>query len=453
MVRRVIALASAAVLAVGLLVTAASAGSAGNNIATYEVTITNLADAQPISPPVAVTHRRAVKLFKPGTSASDAIEAIAEDGNQGVAVAALTGAAKVTDVVDVGAPLTPSGVTIGDFTDSITFEIDAHRRDRLSLAGMLICTNDGFVGLNSIKLPKASAGTVTHYLNAYDAGTEKNTELSEDIVDPCSGLGPVVLDGDPDGNNNDGIETDGVIRHHDGVSGTVGDLLAAHDWDDPVAMIEIRVVENAPNVNEYKVTLENLTPTQPLSPAVVATHNPKVSLYSVGAPASGPLEAIAENGDQSGAVAWLSGLHKVTDVVDVGAPLTPYGVTVGDFTDTAEFYIYGRNSDQFSLASMLICTNDGLAAANRLALPRGETLTYYVFGYDAGTEANSELSSDIVDPCSLLGPVTIGGDPDGNSNAGDTDGVVAPHPGISGSYDLLDAHNWDGPVLKVTISN
>ena len=47
-------------------------------------------------------------------------------------------------------------------------------------------------------------------------------------------------------------------------------------------------------------------------------------------------------------------------------------VTVGDFTDTAEFYIHGRNSDQFSLASMLICTNDGLAAANRLALPRGE---------------------------------------------------------------------------------
>lgn len=453
MVRRVLALGSAVLLAVGLLVTAASAGSEGNNISTFEVTITNLAETQPISPPVAVTHRRAVKLFKPGTPASDAIEAIAEDGNQSVAVAALTGADKVTDVVDLGAPLTPSGVTVGDFTDSITFQIDAHRRDRLSLAGMLICTNDGFVGLNSIKLPKPSAGTVTHYLGAYDAGTERNTELSEDIVDPCSALGPVVLDGDPDGNNNDGIETNGVVRHHDGVSGTVGDLLGAHDWDDPVAMVQIKLVDNAPNVNKYKVTLENLTPTQPLSPPVATVHNPKVSLYSVGAPASAEMEAIAENGDQSGAVALLSGLHFVTDVVDVGAPLTPSGVTIGDFTDTAEFYIYGRNADQFSLASMLICTNDGLAAANRLALPEGGTVTYYAFGYDAGTEANTELSSDIVDPCSLLGPVVIGGDPDGNSNAADTDGVVAPHPGVTGTADLLDAHNWEGPVLKITISN
>ena len=102
---------------------------------------------------------------------------------------------------------------------------------------------------------------------------------------------------------------------------------------------------------------------------------------------------------------------------------------------------------------MLICTNDGLAAGNRLALPRGETVTYYLFGYDAGTEANSELSADIVDPCSLLGPVTIGGDPDGNNNAGDTDGVVAPHPGIAGTADLLPAHGWEGPVVKLTISN
>lgn len=452
MVRRVLTLLSAAALAIGLLVTTASAGSSGNNIATYEVTITNLAATQPISPPVAVTHRRAVKLFKPGTPASAAIEALAEDGNQGVAVAALTGADKVTEVVDLGAPLTPAGVSVGDFSDSITFQIDAHRRDRLSIAGMLICTNDGFIGLNSIKLPKAGAGTATHYLKAYDAGTEANTELSEDIVDPCSGLGPVVLDGDPDGNNNDGIETDGVVRKHPGVSGSVGDLLPAHNWDMPVAMVEIHLVDNAPNVNNYKVTLQNLLPTQPLSPPVVATHKPQVSLYSVGAAASPAIEAIAENGDQSHAVALLSGLHKVTDVVDVGAPLTPAGTTVADFTDTAEFYISGRRHDQISVASMLICTNDGIVAADRLALPRHGSVTYYLFGYDAGTEANTELSEDIVDPCSALGPVVLDGDPDGNSNAADTDGVIAPHPGVAGSGDLLNAHDWDGPVLKLTIS-
>lgn len=452
MVRRVIALGSAALLAVGLLVSAAAAGSEGNNIATFEVTITNLAETQPISPPVAVTHRKAVRLFEEGEKASDAIEAIAENGDQSIAVDELTGAKKVTDVVDLGAPLTPSGVVIGDFTDSITFEIDAHRRDRFSLAGMLICTNDGFIGVDSIKLPKAGNGTVTHYLGAYDAGTERNTEESEDIVDPCSGLGPVVLDGDPNGNNNSGINTNREIDEHDGVEGDDGDLLPAHDWDDPVAMIEITLVDNARNVNEYKVTLENMTATQPLSPAVVATHNPLLSLQRVGAPASEVVEAIAENGDQSGAVAYLSGRHKVTDIVDVGVPLTPSGVVIGDFTDTAEFSITARKRDQLSLGSMLICTNDGIALADRLELPDDGSITYYVFGYDAGTEANTELSADIVDPCSGLGPVVIGGDPDGNSNAADTDGFVAPHPGITGVGDLLDAHNWDGAVIKVTIS-
>jgi len=50
--------------------------------------------------------------------------------------------------------------------------------------------------------------------------------------------------------------------------------------------------------------------------------------------------------------------------------------------------------------------------------------------------------------------VVIGGDPDGNSNAADTDGVFAPHLGVVGSAgDLLAAHYWDGAVLNVTISN
>ncbi len=452
MVQRVIALSSAALLAVAMLVTTASANTDDYNVSTYEVTITNLATAQPVSPPVAVTHRKSVRLFKEGKAASEAIEAIAENGDQSVAVGALTGAAKVTDVVDLGAPVTPAGVEIGDFTDSITFDIDARRGDRLSLAGMLICTNDGFIGADSIKLPKAGNGTVTHYLGAYDAGTEDNTELSEDIVDPCSLLGPAELDGDPDGNNNDSVDTDGYVEMHEGVSGSVGDLLPAHDWDAPVAMIEITKVGAASNEADYKVTLTNLAPAQPLSPPVVTTHSPAWSLQRLGTPASAHIEAIAENGDQSGAVAHLSGMRRVTDVVDVGRPLTPAGAVVGDFTDSVDFSISARARDNLSLASMLICTNDGFVGADRLALPHSGSLTYYLFGYDAGTEANSELSGEIVDACSALGPVAIGADPDGNRNDGDTDGIVAPHPGISAIGDLLAAHGWEGPVAMVTIS-
>jgi hypothetical protein len=228
---RLLITAAAALLAATLFVPAAFADPAAR---TYEVTITNLATGQPLSPAVAVTHQKSVRLFQAGRPASAAIEAIAEDGDNGPAVDALTGARHVTDVVNAGRPLGTTGST-SPFTDTITFEIQAEPGDRLSLAAMLICTNDGFTGLDSLKLPTTES---TFYLYAYDAGTELNTEASRDIVDPCSALGPVMLAGDPNGNEDVAVNDSGVIAHHPGIAGT-GDLLPAHDWDGPVAMVTV----------------------------------------------------------------------------------------------------------------------------------------------------------------------------------------------------------------------
>ncbi len=235
-------LAVVVVLATTAAIAAPAIGSDGTR--TYEVTITNLTDGQPLSPPVAVTHSKKAPLFDVGGFASAAIEAIAEDGNQAVAVDGLTASQDVFDlvfdVVDVGEPLTPSGTEAAGFDDTVTFEITARHGDRFSLASMLICTNDGFTGTDRVKLPRH--GTKTYQLAAYDAGTEDNTEMSEDIVDPCSGLGPVALAGDPNGNEVDAVDTSPMrrISHHAGVNGSVGDLLDAHDWDDePIAMLTI----------------------------------------------------------------------------------------------------------------------------------------------------------------------------------------------------------------------
>ena len=230
-------------------------------------------------------------------------------------------------------------------------------------------------------------------------------------------------------------------------------VVLAAGIDARVATVEITLIENAGNVRPFDVTLSNLSDGQPFSPAVVATHAPSLALQIPGTPASAPIEAIAEDGDQSAAVARLADKRRVTDVVDVGAPLTPAGTTVGDFADEVSFEITGRPGDQLSLAAMLICTNDGLVLGDRLPLPVSGSVTYYLFGWDAGTEANTEASTDIVDPCSLLGPVALDGDPNGNTNAGiDTNGAVLPHPGIEGSADLLLAHGWDEPVAMLTIS-
>lgn len=226
----------ALVTALTVMAAALPATASESDLITYEVTITNLAATQPISPPVLATHSTDVRFWRTGHAASEGIVAIAENGDPSVAEAALAGVAGVTDVVNVGQPITTAGSVFGDFTDTVTVTITAHRGDRLSLAGMLICTNDGFVGLDSLPLP--NRGTRTAFARAYDAGSEINTERSEDIVDACSLLGPVVLEGDDNGNENDAVDASGVITRHRGIVGE-SDLLEAHNWPRRPVTVEI----------------------------------------------------------------------------------------------------------------------------------------------------------------------------------------------------------------------
>ncbi len=228
-----------ALLVLTVLAGVGSTASAGPPERIYRVTLHNLTDSQPFSPGFAITHKSAFHAFQVGGLAHPGIEAIAEAGNEAPAVAALGDVNAVFDLYDISRPITRQGTTVGMFTDSITFEINARPGDRLSLAVMLICTNDGFTGLDSAKLP--SHGSVTYHAAGYDSGTENNTEESDDIVDPCSGLGPVPLAGDPDGNEDAAVDSSPhvPIHHHPNISGGSDLSTADHDWDDPVASITI----------------------------------------------------------------------------------------------------------------------------------------------------------------------------------------------------------------------
>ncbi len=212
-----------------------------HKMVTYRVTIKNGSRGQPLSPPVAATHKPGIQMFRVRAPASSQLEAIAEDGNQIQMFDLFSASDKVTEVVNVGTPLTPRGHVVGDFTDSVTFEITAYPNDRFSLATMLICTNDGFTGLDRVRLPMK--GHKVYQIAGYDAGTEDNTEKSPDIVDACSDLGRVVLAGDPNGNEDAAVDTDPqqLIRHHPGIRG-VGDLQREHRWRDPVAVVIIKRV-------------------------------------------------------------------------------------------------------------------------------------------------------------------------------------------------------------------
>lgn len=180
MLRRLGVIAAAMTVVMLLLIPAASAG----NVRTYEVTITNLTGGQPLTPPLAATHKKNVDLWEVGDPASLALQALAENGNTVPLQGWLDGHKKVWTTWKAAAPLVPTmdpGKT--GFSDTVTFTITAAKGAKyLSVASMLICTNDGFTGVNGLRLPKKIGDSKTVMPNAYDAGTEINTEDFADIV-------------------------------------------------------------------------------------------------------------------------------------------------------------------------------------------------------------------------------------------------------------------------------
>jgi len=225
-------------LALTLLAPEAARSEGGK---TYKVTITNLTAGQPVTPPILVTHTSKTRIFSVGEPASEGIQQIAENGNGAPLLDALAGNPEVHEVVAAMAPLVPAndpGAT--GFGSSETYTITAYGKARfLSFASMLICTNDGFTGLDSLPLPKRKA---TVFTRAYDARTEANTEDFVDIVPPCQGLIGVTSDDMGTGMSNPVIAEDGIIIPHAGINGGADLVPAVHGWGDPVTKIEIEVV-------------------------------------------------------------------------------------------------------------------------------------------------------------------------------------------------------------------
>ena len=122
--------------------------------------------------------------------------------------------------------------------------------DYLSLTAMLLPTNDGFVGLNSWKIP-TEAGTYTIYLNGYDAGTEANDER---VVEGSGALGVPGIPAAPGGNAGTGgsgvtsSESNTMVHIHPGNLGDddleagISDLdNTVHRWLNPVAKLTVTV--------------------------------------------------------------------------------------------------------------------------------------------------------------------------------------------------------------------
>jgi hypothetical protein len=191
----------------------------------------------------------------------------------------------------------------------------------------------------------------------------------------------------------------------------------------------------------YKVVIENITPnngnvaSQPFSPPVLAVHNPRFSIYQEGKQASYELAMLAEDAQSNGLLSVLGNSPFVHDYT-MGSDVIMPG-------QSDEFMIEAAvGFRQLSLVGMLVNTNDGFVGADGIRLPKGGSAMYYLEAYDAGTEKNTELMSDIPGPCCGSPGVRV---PENKR--------VRTHDGIEGVGDLDAATwGWDGPVAKITIT-
>jgi hypothetical protein len=204
-------------------------GAAGVASATeFEVSVTNLTRGQQFTPILVASHKSGVRLFDLGSPASPQLKTLAEEGNVAPLTALLLGNPDVRDVVNSGGLLNPG--------QSVTQRVSTRAGfDNVSVAAMLIPTNDGFFAVNDAEGPNGQQ-SITVYSPAYDAGTERNDESCASIPGPffveCGGPGG---GGAPGGG-------EAYVHIHAGIHG-IGDLDSAlRDWRNPVARITIRRV-------------------------------------------------------------------------------------------------------------------------------------------------------------------------------------------------------------------
>lgn len=198
----------------------------------------------------------------------------------------------------------------------------------------------------------------------------------------------------------------------------------------------------------YQVTLTDTTYAQGFSFPVAATHSPSFHMVQYGHDVSSQAAAIAQLGNPKPMFDLLESNKAsgaVTDdyvnpypVTAAGEPSPTWAAGMPYFSGsdlgpspsattlhpTIRFTIHGVQGDRFSLLMMMMCTNDGLAGLGSVALPKTGSVIYPVYAYDAGVEANTWSSADIVDPCGLLAPAG----PDGQSQVPTNDGNLNSAP-------------------------
>ena len=231
-------------LAIGWVAITVTAGSSSDDgdgtvmeppppaMATFEVTIANLTNGQPLSPVAVIAHQSGSSVFSVGTAATAGLEELAEGGDNSTLIAEADADAMVLMSASGAAPIGPAG------SETISFEVLQSEMPNLSISAvsMLVNTNDAITAIKGVSVGDMMAGDNASWRTvAYDAGTEANTESAADIPGPAGG-------GEGFNAARDDIADrvamhSGVVSQDDGNAVSV--LTGQHRFDNPVAEIRI----------------------------------------------------------------------------------------------------------------------------------------------------------------------------------------------------------------------
>jgi len=197
-------------------------------IYSYEISVTNLTQAQPMSPIAVMLHNEG-DFWQVGTSASNALEKLAESGDNSELLDN-----NIILVGKSGAGILPAGMS-----ETIMLDIQDNIPAKLSLATMLVNTNDAFTGINALAIENLAVNeSISVFTSSYDAGTEKNSELMATIPGPAAG---------GEGFNSARDDVDfvamhaGIVSQDDGLMQSV--LTQAHRFDNPSLKVTIKRVK------------------------------------------------------------------------------------------------------------------------------------------------------------------------------------------------------------------
>jgi len=199
----------------------------------YTITFRNTSESQPMTPPVVALHtpvdgENGIRLFEVGATAIPEVVAIAEDGAIGglyevvvgqISAGTVSAAARAfPDPANPG-PILPGGEATITLTPSDDNQV-------LSLVSMVVCTNDGFSGIDSRPLANE-----TFTAPIYDAGSETNVLTLDYWVPPCNGGESPNL----------GDDENGSITAHPGQSGSENPVF---DFAAGTELLEVTVSRN-----------------------------------------------------------------------------------------------------------------------------------------------------------------------------------------------------------------